>query len=246
MRFGGMDMLYLFFACIAVGMILLAVFLRLRVTEQRLKAVVIKAVVSVFFLLTLLTGALAAGENADWMYTALIGGGLMFGLLGDIWLDLKYIYTQDTDFWTFAGFFSFMVGHVFYVVAMVRQFGFHPLALVGCVIAVAGAFAFIYLTEKPMKMHYGKFKFITALYGGFLFVMFVYGLNMAILGDHGNGGLILLCIGGLFFIISDLILSGTYFGEGKNRPVDVITNHVTYYIAQYCIASSALLIGMNF
>ena len=200
----------------------------------------------VFFLLTLLTGALAAGENADWMYTALIGGGLMFGLLGDIWLDLKYIYTQDTDFWTFAGFFSFMIGHVFYVVAMVRQFGFHPLALVGCVIAVAGAFAFIYLTEKPMKMHYGKFKFITALYGGFLFVMFVYGLNMAVLGDHGNWGLILLCIGGLFFIISDLILSGTYFGEGKNRPVDVITNHVTYYIAQYCIASSALLIGMNF
>ena len=239
-------MLYLFFACIAIGMVLLGVFLHFRVKEQRLNAVVIKAVVSIFFLLTLLTGSLAAGENADWVYTTLIGGGLMFGLLGDIWLDLKYIYTQDIDFWTYAGFFSFMIGHVFYVVAMVRQFGFHPLALVGCVVAVAGAFAFIYLTEKPMKMHYGKFKFITALYGGFLFVMFVYGLNMAILGDHGNWGLILLCIGGLFFIISDLILSGTYFGDGKNRPVDVITNHVTYYIAQYCIASSALLIGMNF
>ena len=39
----------------------------------------------------------------------------------------------------------------------------------------------------------------------------------------------------------DLILSGTYFGEGKNRPVDIVTNHVTYYIAQFVIAGSLLL-----
>ncbi len=48
--------------------------------------------------------------------------------------------------------------------------------------------------------------------------------------------------GGIFFLISDLILSGTYFGEGKNRPVDIIINHVTYYIAQFLIASSLLFL----
>ena len=47
---------------------------------------------------------------------------------------------------------------------------------------------------------------------------------------------------GVFFIISDLILSGTYFGEGKNRPVDIITNHATYYLAQFIIASAILFI----
>ena len=50
-------------------------------------------------------------------------------------------------------------------------------------------------------------------------------------------------IGGVFFAISDLILSGTYFSTGKDRPVDVITNHATYYIAQFIIASSILFIS---
>ena len=48
----------------------------------------------------------------------------------------------------------------------------------------------------------------------------------------------MLFVGGVFFLISDLILSGTYFGEGKDRPVDIVTNHMTYYIAQYLIALS--------
>ena len=32
-----------------------------------------------------------------------------------------------------------------------------------------------------------------------------------------SGGLMIL-IGGVLFLISDLILSGTYFGKGKDRP----------------------------
>ena len=42
----------------------------------------------------------------------------------------------------------------------------------------------------------------------------------------------------LLFAASDLILSGTYFGEGKDRPVDIVLNYLTYYPAQYLIAFS--------
>ena len=49
-------------------------------------------------------------------------------------------------------------------------------------------------------------------------------------------------VGGLLFLLSDLILSGTYFGEGKRRPVDIITNHVSYYAAQFVIASAVMFI----
>lgn len=38
------------------------------------------------------------------------------------------------------------------------------------------------------------------------------------------------------------ILFGTYFSTGKDRPVDVITNHATYYIAQFIIATSIFFI----
>ncbi|MBE7007859.1 MAG: hypothetical protein E7422_01715, partial [Ruminococcaceae bacterium] len=49
-------------------------------------------------------------------------------------------------------------------------------------------------------------------------------------------------LGSLLFAASDLILSGTYFGKGKDRPVDIITNYLTYYPAQYLIALSLLLV----
>ena len=53
----------------------------------------------------------------------------------------------------------------------------------------------------------------------------------------------IMFVGLVFFLISDLILSGTYFGEGKDRPVDVITNHAAYYIAQFIIATSIAFIA---
>ena len=48
----------------------------------------------------------------------------------------------------------------------------------------------------------------------------------------------LLFIGGVFFAISDLILSGTYFGVGKERSIDLALNYITYYSAQFLIASA--------
>ena len=240
-------MLYLFFACIAIGMILLGVFLKLRVSGDRKKAVFVKALVSVFFLLTLMTASLAAGDNADWKYTALLAGGLVLGLLGDIWLDLKYIYTQDSDFWTFSGFFVFMFGHFFYFAAVILHYGIvHPLAVIFAVTSAIGTVVVLLVLEKPTKMNYGKFKTITMVYGAILVSMFALCLNTALFDGHGNAGILLMTIGGGLFIVSDLILSGTYFGTGKNRPVDIITNHTTYYLAQYCIAASALLVNVNF
>ena len=240
-------MLYLFFACIAIGMILLGVFLHLRVKGDRKKAVFVKSIVSVFFLLTLMTATLAAGENADWKYTVLLAGGLVLGLLGDIWLDFKYIYTQDSDFWTFSGFFVFMFGHFFYFAAVISRFGIvHPLATVFAGISAVATVIVLLVLEKPTKMHYGKFKAITLVYGAILVSMFALCLNTCLFDEGRNAGILLMAIGGGLFIVSDLILSGTYFGTGKNRPVDIITNHTTYYLAQYCIAASALLVNVEF
>jgi hypothetical protein len=42
--------------------------------------------------------------------------------------------------------------------------------------------------------------------------------------------------GAVSFTLSDLVLSGTFFGEGKERPIDFILNYSTYYSAQFVIA----------
>ena len=68
-------------------------------------------------------------------------------------------------------------------------------------------------------------------------------VSLSILHEFRVLTLILMAVGGALFAISDLILSGTYFGEGKERPVDIITNGVTYYLAQYVIAFSLYFVG---
>ena len=46
--------------------------------------------------------------------------------------------------------------------------------------------------------------------------------------------------GAVLFAVSDLILSGTYFGEGRERPVNLLLNYLSYYPAQFLIAYSLL------
>ncbi len=94
-----------------------------------------------------------------------------------------------------------------------------------------------------MHLQYGSLRGISTAYGALLFFMTVFTLGNALLGR--NVGLAVMGIGGLLFLRSDLILSGTYFGVGKDRPVHIVSNHLLYYLGQYMIASGILWIGMT-
>ena len=219
----------------AFGVVFICIFLAMRVKKATPKAAAAKAMTSVCFMLAWLV--LAKQNMND--FALFIGGGLLFGLLGDIWLDLKFCYPQDDDLFTKLGFSSFAVGHFFYIAAIVTgaSAGFKLNALL-CALGVAVVVALVvYFGEKVMKLHYGAYKMISTLYGALLFFMTAFAIFTAVFsGVKENMNLLVMGIGGVLFAISDLILSGTYFGEGKNRPVDIVTNHVTYYMAQFIIA----------
>ena len=235
-----MDTSLILYTCtVLLGLFSLVGFLFLRVKKTNVKSLMLKSVTSVMFILTGVFLTIAKPS----LYAALIVGGLVCGILGDIWLDMKFMYRQDEDFLTKAGFSSFTFGHFFYIAAIIAgssQFKLVsiPMSLVVGVIAAL----VIYFGEKVMKLKYhANYKIISTLYGGLLFFVTAMSFNCAFLGGFKeNLHLVTFFIGGIFFIISDIILSGTYFGEGKNRPVDIVTNHVTYYIAQFVIASSIL------
>lgn len=235
-----MDLSLILITCtIFLGLLSLIGFLFLRVKKTDVKSLMLKAVTSVMFIMT---GVFLMISKPS-LYSGLIVGGLVCGILGDIWLDMKFMYSQDEDFLTKAGFSSFTFGHFFYIAAIiagVTQFKAASIPMSLVVGAVAGLV--IYFGEKVMKLKYhANYKIISTLYGGLLFFVTAMSFNCAFLaGFKDNLHLVAFFVGGVFFIISDIILSGTYFGEGKNRPVDIITNHVTYYIAQFIIASSIL------
>ncbi|MBR3767327.1 MAG: hypothetical protein IKL10_03690 [Clostridia bacterium] len=235
-----MDLSLILYTCtLLFGILGLVLFLTLRVKKTDVKSLMAKAFTSVMFILT---GVFLAIGNPS-LYSGLIIAGLTCGILGDIWLDMKFMYRNDEKFLTNAGFISFAFGHFFYIAAIIAGAApsFKAISLLPSLgIAVIAACA-VYFGEKIMKLKYGEYKIISTLYGSLLFFTTVFALFVSIFsGIKDNIHLVIFFVGGVFFVISDLILSGTYFGEGKNRPVDIVTNHVTYYIAQFVIASTIL------
>jgi hypothetical protein len=96
------------------------------------------------------------------------------------------------------------------------------------------------LMEKPMKLRYGRMRPVVGLYGFLLFSTVLVSGSLALFWGWQEKTLNLFFAGGVLFALSDLILSGTYFGEGKERPRDLVMNYLTYYGGQFLIALSLL------
>lgn len=226
---------------LACGAVLLCVYIREKIRAYSVKAVLLKTAVSVLFVTLGVYGVwLSALRGKASFLCPFVLLGLLFGLLGDIWLDLKYVFPEKDAPFTYAGFCVFGVGHILYILGMLLTYcpSGKPITvivpvLLALVLSIGNA-----VLEKPMKLIYGKFKPVVIAYGVVLFAMVLIAGSLAL--DYGwkNAPLNLIFIGGVFFALSDLILSGTYFGKGKERPIDLALNYITYYAAQFLIASA--------
>lgn len=167
--------------------------------------------------------------------------GLIFSLLGDIWLDLKYVYDKHKDIYLYSGFISFMCGHTFFNVAIAFEYGEYKWQYLVLTAGICVLIAIVVLVlEKIMKQNYGKFRPIVVLYTFFVAFTLV---NSAV-GMIVNGytkKFIWLTVGALAFLLSDLVLSAIYFGKDKNTKLNVTVNHLLYYFAQFALAGTILL-----
>ena len=228
------------------GALLLFVYIREKIKAYSVKAVLLKSLVSVLFVAVGVYGTwLSAQKGSIRPLCPFVVLGLLFGLLGDIWLDLKYVFPEKDEPFTYAGFCVFGVGHILFILGMLLTYYpagrpaavFVPL-LIGLVLSLGNA-----LLEKPMNLHYGKLKPIVIAYGALLFSMVLIAGSLALAYGWREMPLNLLFIGGIFFALSDLILSGTYFGVNRERPIDLALNYITYYSGQFLIASALVFLG---
>ena len=227
----------MYWALLIVGILATAVFLVLRVQRGGIAALYAKAVASLCFIATAIA---ATNENRLFLdFGSWMTFGLVFGLLGDVWLDLKWIYLQDKDSYLYSGFIFFLLGHVCFVTAVFKVGPYTPASLI-VAFAAALVIAFVaILLEKPLKMHYGKFKWIVFLYSFMLALTMTMSMTLAVLTGFEKMWTV-MSVGGLLFLLSDLVLSGMYFGEGKNTSFNVILNHTLYYAAQFIMAATVL------
>ena len=228
------------------GTVLLFLYIWEKIKAYSVKAVLLKSVVSMLFIMVGVYGAwLSASKGNASPLCPFVVLGLVCGLLGDIWLDLKYVFPEKDEPFTYAGFCVFGVGHILYILGMLMTYYpsgkpmtvFVPI-LLALVLSIGNA-----VLEKPMKLSYGKFKSVVIAYGVILFAMVLISGSFALYYGWEKTSLNLIFVGGVFFAISDLILSGTYFGTGKERPIDLTLNYITYYAGQFLIASALVFIG---
>ena len=222
---------------LVLGVVSLTLFLIEKVRKYSIKETIIKGVTSALFIALAVYGFIHNGHE-DFGIFAIIG--LSFGLMGDIFLDLKYVDLKHTRFHTFAGFISFAIGHICYIGGIILTLPY-PNLWYSYVLPFAFGLlcgALILILEKPLKFNYGEYKLICFIYGVLLFTTLGTTFYLALVHEFGQTSFNMLFIGAVLFAISDLILCGTYFGEGRERPVDIVSNSVTYYAAQYLIAFS--------
>lgn len=236
-------MLGVYVSC-AVGFVFMLMFLVKYNKKRSVMGVFNKMTVSLFFIMTAFFGLLhvmaTTAELSVLKYGLCLIIGLFFGTLGDIYLDQKWVYADDSEKYLYAGFAVFGIGHFFYIGAMIMKAGLtvtHMLIAAGLAVVIA---VINLIMEKITALNFGKFRPVVTLYS------FVVGLTMTTalaslvvtylsLGMSAVLPWLIFTVAGALFLVSDIILSSQYFGT-KNTPVNFVLNHVTYFVAQYLIA----------
>lgn len=225
---------------LAIGATLLWFFLFFRVKEKRVTATVFKGLVSLMFIATAIV-SWQTSQNPRNMFGLFVVIGLIFGLLGDIFLDLKYVSTKKETLFTVLGFIAFGFGHIFFFSGLFTyffDFSFSPLYIIVPVLISIVLTVVSLLMEKFTPIKYKKMKPCVIVYGFLLFFVTSIYFSAAIQGGFHNVTVITMAFGFVLFALSDLILNNTYFAPNCNTPVFIISNHIIYYIAQFVIAIS--------
>ncbi len=230
----------MFLSCFA-GAILLAIYIVMCHKKRNAKGLFVKSFVSVCYILTCAFATISNPEQYYFGILVMIGG--ILGLMGDIYLDQKWMYEGDKDEYLKIGFICFGLGHIFYIWALYKIVDLEPFhrimpAFIGLAIVI-----FTLVTEKPTKQNYGKFKPFVCGYG--LMLGYTTALSIRIFRLTGYKFALFFGLGGAFFAISDIILSHMYFGKKSNSSAFFTANIITYYTAQFLIALSPAFIGIE-
>ena len=218
-----------------LGAVALTLFLIARDRKGSVKAVLFKIITSYLFIAVAFVSFMGNPSPGVTAFFMLIVMGLICGLIGDIVLDLKVLYTESSSLYQHCGMVAFLVGHLLYLSALLIYFGFNWIPLV---FAVVIALAIILISIYILKIDFKEHTIDSYLYSFFLSYMMTQACYAAIIQGFAATTL-LLAVGSVLFLLSDVVLIGIYYQNKDSRPF-IAVNHVLYYAAQYTIALSIL------
>ena len=215
---------------IIIGIILQGIFIAVEHKEKYVPAVVLKGLASLCFVLL---GASTKAFASDQRFARLIFLGLIFGMIGDILLNLRFVFQKAGQKIFLIGIVAFLTGHILYLAALIPRSTHLAFRIVlGSAIAVI-LLCYIFKTME-VKL---AFKIFGVVYLGAVIIMTTIAvMNMITAPSPGNT---IYAIGALLFTVSDIVLIFNTFGKETKFALR-ITNLSLYYIGQVLIALSLM------
>jgi uncharacterized membrane protein YhhN len=220
---------------IFLGAIALTVFLIARDRKGSVEALLFKTLTSFLFITVAFTSFMVNPDQGVATFAMLIMMGLICGLIGDIVLDLKIMYKESSSLYQHGGMVAFLVGHLYYLAALIIYFGFNWMPVV---IALVLAVIIGLVSKFILKFNFAEHSISTYAYSFFLSYMMTQACYAAITQGFTTCT-VLLAVGAILFLLSDLVLVMTYYDNKDSRPF-IVANHILYYAAEYTIALSIL------
>lgn len=172
-------------------------------------------------------------------YALLVMVALVFGLFGDVFLELQPVFSKKKNLFFLLGLSAFFIGHVFYVVAFLKIAPFtilHPIVF-AATFCVALLLKAIFKVD-PQKMLPPVLAYLTVIS---LMVAAAFGVAFSNGLSPQNPIRVMLPLSALLFLISDAVLAYIYYGKTKAKPL-VAINLSTYYAAQILLALTILFV----
>ncbi|MCR5716623.1 MAG: lysoplasmalogenase [Lachnospiraceae bacterium] len=221
-----------YLAVALIGMVLQAVFITMEWKQKSIPAVIFKGLASCMFILL---GVLGMGLCSDVSFAEMIVCGLICGGIGDVLLNLRFVFTKVGQKIFLAGIAAFLIGHIIYFAALVPKSQYLAVSIVIGVIVTIVLLKWMFSRIEAQK----AFMIFGVLYIGAIVLMTVTSAGIAF-GDPALGT-IMYFIGAVAFLISDIVLIFNTFGKNQRFRMRIV-NLSAYYLGQLLIALSIQLL----
>ena len=216
-------------ALVVIGFVLQVLFIKVEHEEKYVLADVLKGSASLMFVII---GYLAY-TRVNNPFNKLFFYGLIFGMIGDILLNLRFVFKKNGQKIFLAGILAFLIGHILYLLALLPQARAPWLYYFAAAGALAAAGLLIYIF-KTMDVKLA-FKIFGVFYLGAVFIMSAIAIGIAIFIPNTRS--LVYAIGAVLFTASDVVLIFNTF-SGVTKFSMRITNLLLYYMGQILIAVS--------
>lgn len=218
---------------IAFGIIAQVCFIYAEYHKKWKIAVILKGIAASFFVVI---GIWCASRHFCTIYDKLIILGLIFGLIGDVCLNLRHVINNKSDKIFLSGIVAFLLGHIMYLIAVTTNAKHIFIDIIMGLIISTLLLTYIFKT-MTVKL---PFKIFGIFYLSIIIIMTCISIDNVIFIVNTKN--ILFACGAILFSASDIILIfNTFSGhESFNKR---IANLSLYYIAQILIATTTLIIS---